>query len=380
MKKLLKKTRGLVKGTSTAVLLSAGIHILLLLVASTVVVFSIIQHNEAKFVPVKIDRPKMDLKKLRIKVKDSSKPRQITERIVSTRKSASMPEINVPKMTGMGSGLERGLGGFQIMTDLSKMTLMGSKRSVGNDLVGTFYDFARTSNGGRTGYQPEIQFRCAPFERKIREFLSSGWDPKVFAEFYQAPNKLYATQFLMPCTPSSLAHANFGIKRDDVVWNDALWLVHYKGKIAHKTGGTFRFRGAACDFAMVRVDKKLVWKASWQDRDVSSMDSSGWKSSSSDNKKFGLENMAVRIGDWFTLKPGVPVEMEAIVGENVGGFFSFVLLVEEQGVEYPKNQEGGPILPVFKMAPIPEQMIDLIKYHSIEGDFDLEGGPIFNVY
>jgi hypothetical protein len=51
-----------------------------------------------------------------------------------------------------------------------------------------------------------------------------------------------------------------------------------------------------------------------------------------------------------------------------------------QGVEYPKNQEGGPILPVFKMAPIPEQMIDLIKYHSIEGDFDLEGGPIFNVY
>jgi hypothetical protein len=57
-----------------------------------------------------------------------------------------------------------------------------------------------------------------------------------------------------------------------------------------------------------------------------------------------------------------------------------VLLVEEQGAEYPKNREGGPILPVFRMAPTPGHLIDEIKYHSVEGDFDLEGGPIFSIY
>ncbi|HKL20912.1 MAG TPA: hypothetical protein VJ904_03855, partial [Tichowtungia sp.] len=77
------KKKNLVKGTPTAVLVSIGIHLLVLVVAGGFVVFKIIDREEAQFVPpAKVDRPKMELKKPRVKVKKTSKPRSTT-RIVS---------------------------------------------------------------------------------------------------------------------------------------------------------------------------------------------------------------------------------------------------------------------------------------------------------
>jgi hypothetical protein len=322
----------------------------------------------------------MDLKKLRVKVKESAKPRKSSERIVSARRSTSMSDLQLPKMTGtgMGEGLSKGLGGFEMMADLSKTTLMGSSKSVGNDLVGVFYDFSRDNKGNPSGVQAESD-GSFKYQSVIKSFLKNNWESSYLEPYYRAPLKLYATQFLIPATPSADAPLRFGIRDEDITLGGALWLAHYKGKFASKTGGTFRFRGAADDFAFVRVNKKVVWKSSWSDR-LDPMDPDNWKSSSEENKKYGLANTAVRVGDWFTLKPGVPLEIEAICGEDVGGYFNFVLLVEEQGAEYPKNREGGPILPVFRMAPTPGHLIDEIKYHSVEGDFDLEGGPIFSIY
>jgi hypothetical protein len=56
------------------------------------------------------------------------------------------------------------------------------------------------------------------------------------------------------------------------------------------------------------------------------------------------------------------------------------LLVEEQGVEYPINEQGAPILPIFKTMPTPPHLIDEITYLMPPGEADLAGGPIFSVY
>jgi hypothetical protein len=119
------------------VLVSAGLHILLLVFATGWVVFTVAQNQAAKFTPVQINRPKMNLQKLRVKVQESSKPRKSSERIVSKGRSSSLPDMKLPEMSGMGASLERGLGGFEMMGDLSQMTIFGGGRSLGNDLEGS---------------------------------------------------------------------------------------------------------------------------------------------------------------------------------------------------------------------------------------------------
>jgi hypothetical protein len=378
MKKLLKKTKGLVKGASTAALLSAAIHIILLLVASTVVVFSIIQHNEAKFVPVKIDRPKMDLKKLRIKVKDSSKPRQTTERIVSTRKSASMPEISVPKMTGMGSGLGKGIGGFQMMADISSMTLFGGSRSIGNDLEGTLYDLKRDRAGNFISDMQPTTAENRGFALAVNKFLASDWDKKVFDPYFRSPRKLYAIHLMLPPFGSPLALEKFGLEEGIEA---GCFLIHYKGRIAYPKGGKFRFWGNGDDMLYVRINRKLVLDGRTRDFWNELLKTpDNWTSSDPENRKYFMGMGYAWIGDWFELEPGVPVEMEVLMGEDIGGRTSAMINVQEFGVEYPKNQNGMPILPAFKTAPIPQHIVDEINYSLIPGESDLTGGPIFSAY
>jgi hypothetical protein len=85
------------------------------------------------------------------------------------------------------------------------------------------------------------------------------------------------------------------------------------------------------------------------------------------------------VGDWFELEAGVPVEMEITFGDENGAWTQATLTIEEKGVEYPKNEDGAPILPIFKTAEIPGHLIDEIEYSMIEGEASFEG-PVFNVY
>jgi len=378
MKQLIEKTKGLVRGTSTAVLISALIHGGLLLLATGFVVFTIIEKQDAKFVPQKIDRPKMKLKKLRVTVKEQAKPRKTTTRIASNRKSADLPDIQLPEMTGMGAGLEGAIGGFDMMADLSGMTIMGAGQSVGNDFEGTFYDLKFLRDGSLApGISTAVGGIDPPkFNEALERFFSSGWDPASLDRFYRSPRKLYATQMFIPSTQSRMAPPMFGVG-DDV--EPALWLVHYKGKIAHKTGGTFRFSGFGDDILVIRLNGEIVLNASHSGR-TWFRDMIKWKSTAKDNLTRIIGGGASRIGDWFTLQPGVPVEMEILISEVPGGEFQMSLLVEEEGVDYPENYRGDPILPIFKTMPTPPHLIDEITYLMPVGEADLENGPIFSVY
>ncbi len=84
MKRLVKSTKRRIKGAPTSVLLSIAIHAGILLLASGLVVFNVVKKMERKFIPPPpIDRPKMDLKKPRVKVKKAEKPRA-TQRITKS--------------------------------------------------------------------------------------------------------------------------------------------------------------------------------------------------------------------------------------------------------------------------------------------------------
>lgn len=55
--------------------------------------------------------------------------------------------------------------------------------------------------------------------------------------------------------------------------------------------------------------------------------------------------------------------MEVLIGEEPGGVFCAMLVVEVEGVDYPMNKFGGPIHPIFKTAEPSPDLIDAIYYN-----------------
>jgi hypothetical protein len=260
------------------------------------------------------------------------------------------------------------------------MTVFGGKKSLGNDLEGTLYTLSldRSGNPSPENYPADGQI-TERYVRILNQFLASNWSVETFDPFWRSPSKLYASFFMLPPFVSSLATDKFGVPPDTI---GAVYLIYYKGKIAHKTGGKFRFWGVADDLLYVRINGRLVLDGhpARGSHALQFKTPEKWKSSDPESDKYSMGISTAVIGDWFELKPGVPVEMEVLFGEDQGGRTACMLNVQQFGVEYPKNREGMPILPAFKTAPIPAHLIDEIEYTLIEGESDLTSGPVFNAY
>ena len=374
MKRSTEKKTKVVRGVPSAVVLSILIHAALFLLAGMLVVFTVVKKEEQKFVPPKaVDRPKMKLKKPKVKVKKSAKPKQTT-RIVTKMNRASMPDIQIPEMSGMGGGLNEGFGGFDLMPDLDGVTVFGSVLTVGNDFVGTFYDLKRDQGGrGIFSMDPGV------FATTLRKFVRAGWKAADLSRYYRSTRNLYATTFTVPSVLSVLAPEAFG-EPDTVGY---CWMAHYKGLLvcpaSHTNGIAFRFWGAGDNVLVVRVDGKVVLSAcngGWGEPTIADP----WQSRSADTFKYTMGHEQAVVGDWITLEPGLPLDMEVMLGESLGGAFCAVLAVEERGVEYPKGPRGNPILPIFKTAAPSLDLVETIHADLFPDQVCVTNGPVFCDY
>ena len=361
------------RGAPSGFVISLLVHAAAFTLAGLLVVFTVHQKEEKKFVPPKpVDRPKMKLKKPKVKVKKSAKPKSTT-RIVTKVKRADMPDIQLPEMSGMGDGLGGGLGGFEIMPDLGELTLLGSSQTIGNDLEGTFYDFNRDRRGGY------ISMDGDNWQRGVHNFMRRGWRSSTLSKYYRAPKKIYTTCLVIPPVLSSIAPSAFGDKDAAGVY----WMVHYKGQIAHKEGITFRFRAVGDGFIGVRVNGEMVLATEWThiDTGLSNMDGAItgnlWESDSADSRKYVMGNSRAVVGSWITLTPGEAQDIDIAIGDQ-GGQAAAMLAVEVEGVEYEKNSQGCPILPAFKTARITRDLMDIIYKDLVEDELSLTIGPVFN--
>ncbi|MDF7824188.1 hypothetical protein P4B35_09220 [Pontiellaceae bacterium B12227] len=368
-----KKTSGVIKGAPSGFVISLGIHAAAFLLAGMLVVFNVVKKEEKKFVPPKpVDRPKMKLKKPKVKVKKTSKPKSTT-RIVTKVKRASMPDIQLPEMGGMTDGLGDGIGGFEILPNLEDVTQFGASASIGSDLEGTYYDFNRTRSGAPVITDP------ASLAVMLNRFFTQDWSAKVFSRYYRAPQKLYTTSVAMPPMQSIEAPAAFG-EEDGKGW---CWLVHYKGQLVHSEDITFRFWGHGDDALAVRVNGEFKLLACFPEWVTDFMDNTShhWQSSSADNRKYPAGNHHSVVGDWITLKAHEAQDLEILIGESHGGIFAAMLMVEVKGEEYERNpNRNGPTLPFFKTAEFTRDMKELINYQLQPGEATVEGGPVFNDY
>jgi hypothetical protein len=379
MKEGKEKIKGIVKGTPSAVLLSILIHAALFLLAGVLVVFTVTKVKEAEFEPPQtVERPRMKLRKPKVRMKKTSRPKSAVR--ITARKPANMPDLQLPELTGIGDGLGDGVGGdgFGIMPDFSEVTIFGSGQSIGNDFEGRFYDTKRYRNGTKNaGISRDETIRV------LLDFMEKGWNPAAFSKYYCSPRKLYTTHFLFPQVPATAGPEAFG--QVDIPGYG--WLAHYKGQIVYPEDIRFRFWAQGDNLIAVRVDGEIAVLASWP----------GWSSNpsiiepyfthlwhpptSAQNRRYPMGNNYAVVGDWIELKAGEPMDMEVLVSEMSGGITCFMLCVEVEGVEYPKNPfGGGPTLPAFKTEELGLDMKERIWANLHEGDASLENGPVFKDY
>lgn len=204
--------------------------------------------------------------------------------------------------------------------------------------------------------------------------MRDGWSPLGLSRYYRSPKKLYATTIAVPVILLSLAPSAFG-EEETLGY---FWVVHYKGQLVHPDGITFRFRGVADDILVVGVDGEVVLSACIKTSgvDFSRDITPHWQSDSADSRK----HSGFEVGDWITLEPGVPLDMEVIIGEIPGGVFSAMLVVEVQGEEYGENIRGAPIFPIFKTSEVSRDLHESTHANLVEGIVNVTNGPVFCDY
>jgi len=73
----------------------------------------------------------------------------------------------------------------------------------------------------------------------------------------------------------------------------------------------------------------------------------------------------MHFGEWFSMKAGVPKEIQIIWSEIPGGGFSGYLYIEKKGVEYgtvkSKNGVNFPDLPIFRTQALSDAEIRVIR-------------------
>ena len=280
----LKKKQEIVKSLPSAVVLSILIHAALFLLAGMLVVFTAVKKEEKKFTPPKaLEYPKMKLRKPRVKVRKTSKPKPAA-RIVTKVKKAGIPDIQLPEISGMGGeGFGGGIEGFDMMPDLGEISVFGSGQSIGNDLEGTFYDMKRDRSGRPIPYAAQTSFDA------IKRFVKGGFSPSRFARFYRSPKKLYAVTVQISPILSCMGPIAF----DEAETVGCLFMVHYTGQLVHQEGITFRFRGSSGDGLVVGVDGEVVLDANWMGQEGLYSD---WQITDADHRKhlLGIQEAARR--------------------------------------------------------------------------------------
>lgn len=357
----------MVKGAPSGFVISMALHAAAFLLAGMLVVFSVVKKEEKKFVPPKpVNRPKMKLRKPKVKIKKTAKPKPTT-RIVTKVKRASMPDIQLPEMSGMTEGLVGGIGGFEMVPDLEEISLFGGGQTIGNDFEGRFYSLKYDRKGGEAVMDPD------QFLLLLRKFCTQGWRESLLARYYRAPDRLYATSFMVPPISSPMAPDVFGQPEMESYW----FFVKYKGKLVYPEDIRFRFWGIGDAYIVVNVDGKNVLVNGVEGR-LLVLDF--WQSTDADNDKYFLGDKTMKIGDWIELKAGEPLDMQVLYGEWAGGVMSGMLLVEVDGVEYPQTRQGGPLLPAFKTEEFTRDQLEQIRKYLPEGEASLTNGPVFRDY
>ncbi len=225
---------------------------------------------------------------------------------------------------GMGGpGAAGGAGGSAPL-----IPLFGFNSPNKDALEGVFYDLKQSPvRRPIAGMNPDEYMKI------IANFVRGNFSEGVLAPYYKGKDKMYASQFLFPQIPADEGPRAFRLQGRV---KPMMWLVHYKGRVIPPKSGTYRFLGRFDDVLVVRFNNKNVLDGCLDDfktglpRDKTS--------------KVVLGDKEMMVGEPFKVSEGHSYPIEIIIGECPGGWFSGILLIQEDGVSSDK-------VPPFRLVP-----------------------------
>jgi len=253
------------------------------------------------------------------------------------------------KMHGLGDGDGGGFG-----TRIGP----GGGQNVEGCLIGTIIDFKRNADG-----TPRAEYDVKRgYWEDVRSLVKARFSPSAMSQFF-VPNRRVALSHLwIPPQEAANGPKAFGVEK---VMKPSGFAVYYKGYLKSNEDRKFRLWGYFDDMMLVMVDGKVVLEYEWNARADRPCPVAGW--TPSDRKAVGKVKCpqahgVMNPGEWITMKAGETVVVEMVVGERPGGFLGGLVLIEEDGVKYPKNPDGTTVLPIFCMRPLAESTkMDLAK-------------------
>lgn len=258
---------------------------------------------------------------------------------------------------GLGEGLDLGSG---LGDDGNGL---GSGKSGGSALEGTFYDLKLTRNGAATPLaNPKGGIHEPLFIEAVSEFLKN-WSEAALNKYYKSPRKLYASNFYLPAAMAEYAPIAYECKEK---CKPSGWIAIYRGRVKAPKTGTFRFVGTGDDFLAVRFNRKTVLEAGY--RIPSMWDKANPRayhvSSAGNGKAYRAEIKAgkdkkhpgydfiqvpgmtiwnnevggLTAGIEFDVKEGKTYPIEIAISEIPGGLFGFVVFIQEKtGDKFPTD-------------------------------------------
>ena len=215
----------------------------------------------------------------------------------------------------------------------SAQNFLGSRQRDETALIGILYDLKQDQRRDS---------KVEDFQSLLGRFVRDGWKEELLNEFYRATRPLYTTQIVVPLMNADLAPRAFGVEE---LVQPRNWVIHYRGQVRPPHAGTYRFVGLADDIVAVAVNGKTVLIA---EHEGSKLKDHGWRVAERDQAR--TRSGPAIAGDWFEVGNGEIIDLDIIIGERPGGQFGAVLMIEEQGTAYEKNDEGKNILPAFQLS------------------------------
>ncbi len=257
----------------------------------------------------------------------------------------------MPVATSPGQGGNSGNATGQKAPHVAVGNPFGGSQVMQDALIGTLYDFKQTKSHTSLPITNDIYCEI------ISKYINSHWNEAGMNKYFQSPRPLYNTQIFIPRISAGEGPMAFGVEQ---LVNPNFYAIHYKAHVAPPEDGTYRFVGFGDNIMVVAVNGKTVLMGNLKGYDPLKI---SWNPPSPPEGALAYEG-ANRLfnGNWIPLTAGEGVDLDILIGESYGGTSGYFLMIQKQGVTYPKDKEGQPILPIFQLdsvdvPPIPEGAI-----------------------
>ncbi|HBE23024.1 MAG TPA: hypothetical protein DDW21_06205 [Verrucomicrobiales bacterium] len=248
----------------------------------------------------------------------------------------------------------------------------GSTNRSSGGLEGTMYDFKKKRNGEDVPYEIANPYEFV--ERAVR-LQKSDFSDSSLSRYFRAPQSLFLIHLAIPFSNAENGPSFFGAEKEI---KPSGWFVHYQGRISVPRSGTYRFSGLGDDYLVLILKGRVRLAACWSD--IQPAIAERWESTKPTGEWLGpFGNMRLVYGDWVHLREGEVIDIDLAIGERPGGKVGFILHVEEKGVDYRKDSQGRPILPLFATAPISNEEKQRITSDFGNYEIEWEKVPVFSM-